>query len=364
MTQARKTPPEPYSLRINKLRAEMDRRKLDGYLIQNRLDQYWLTGFTGEDGAVLVTPRTVVLLTDGRFQDTADLEAPYARKVVRKKRSPEETVVELRRGKVTRLGFDPDHMNVREFTAFRKLASPTRLVAASDMIAPLRAIKDASEVALLRQAVRVAEQAFNEVRAWLRPGLSEREIAAELAYRMRRLGAQGESFPAIVAVGSNAAIPHYEPGDRKLAENELLLVDWGAKVSWYGSDLTRVLWLGTIPPRLRQVFDIVREAADRAIDAVKPGIKASAVDRVARELIRKSGYGKHFTHGLGHGLGLGGHEGPRFGKRSKDVLKPGMAVTIEPGIYLPGEGGVRIEHDVLVTETGHELLSTLPAELA
>jgi Xaa-Pro aminopeptidase len=364
MTQTRKTPPEPYSLRINKLRAEMDRRKLDGYLIQNRLDQYWLTGFTGEDGAVLVTPQTVVLLTDGRFQDTADLEAPYARKVVRKKRSPEETVAELRRGKVRRLGFDPDHMNVREFTAFRKLASPTRLVAASDMIAPLRAIKDASEVELLRQAVRVAEQAFNEVRAWLRPGLSEREIAAELAYRMRRLGAQGESFPAIVAVGSNAAIPHYEPGDRKLAENEVLLVDWGAKVSWYGSDLTRVLWLGTIPPRLRQVFDIVREAADRAIDAVKPGIKASAVDRVARELIRKSGYGKHFTHGLGHGLGLGGHEGPRFGKRSKDVLKPGMAVTIEPGIYLPGEGGVRIEHDVLVTETGHELLSTLPAELA
>ncbi len=364
MAPARSATPEPFSTRIGRLRDEMARRKLDGFLIQNRMDQYWLTGFTGEDGAVLVSEQSVVLLTDGRFQDTADTEAPYARKVVRKKRAPEETAAELRRAKVKRLGFNPDHMNVREYTALRKLAGSTRLIAASGMILPLRAVKDAGEIDLLRRAIRVAESAFNEIRGWLRPGMAEREVAAELAYRMRRLGGQCETFPTIVASGPNAAIPHHESGDRKIAENELLLIDWGAKVSWYGSDLTRVLWLGTIPPRLKTVFDIVREAADRAIGAVRPGVKASAVDRVAREFIRKSGFGKHFTHGLGHGLGSAGHEAPHLGKRSKETLEPGMVFTTEPGIYLLGEGGVRIEHDVLVTESGHEVLSALPVEFS
>lgn len=354
--------PAPHGERITKVRAEMIRRKIDGYLVQDRMDQFWLTGFTGEDGAALLTPRAIVLLTDGRFDEAADVQAPYARKVLRKKRDAAETVKELRRCQVTRLGFNPDHLNVSDFTALRKAAAPIRLISASDVIRPFRAVKDDGEVQCLRKAIRIAEEAFQEIRRWLRPGLTEREIAAQLSYEMQKRGAQSESFPAIVAAGSNASLPHYEPGERKLAENEILLVDWGARVGWYGSDLTRVVWLGSIPPRMREIFDVVRAAHDRAIEAVRPGAKAQAVDRVAREVITKAGYGKQFSHGLGHGLGCVVHESPRLSKISKDVLAAGMVLTIEPGIYIPGVGGVRIEDDVLVTETGHQVLSTLPAE--
>lgn len=362
MKKSDKPVPEPYSIRIKKLRDEMGRRKIDGYLIQDRMDQYWTTGFTGEDGPVLLTQRAVVLLTDGRFDEAADREAPYARKVLRKKRTPDETVREVRRGKVKKLGFNPDHMNVREYNALKKLAAPARLVPTEGLVTPFRACKDAGEVSRLRTAIRVAEEAFERLRQWLQPGQTEREIAARLVYEMQQLGAQGETFPSIVAVGANSSLPHYEPGNGKLVENEILLIDWGARVEWYGSDLTRVLWLGRIPDRMKDVFRVVREAHDRAIEAVKPGVKARAVDAVARGIIQKAGYGKLFNHGLGHGLGIVAHESPRVNKISKDILKPGMVITIEPGVYLPGVGGVRLEDDVLVTDTGYQVLSTLPVE--
>jgi Xaa-Pro aminopeptidase len=358
------TVPEPYFFRINKLREEMSRRKLDGYLIQDRMDQYWLTGFTGEDGAVLVTQRAVHLLTDGRFDEAADREAPYARKILRKKRSPEETAKQFRQARVIRVGFNRDHMTVGDFDALRKAAAPIKLAPTDSLIRPHRALKDAGEVERLRVAIRVAEQAFQTLRHWLRPGLTEREIAAQLAFEMQKLGAQGETFPAIVAAGPSSSLPHYEPGAARLEADQILLIDWGARVDWYGSDLTRVVWLGKLSAQLRQIFDVVRQAHDRAIEAVRPGIKAKAVDRVARDVITKAGYGKRFNHGLGHGLGIVAHESPRVAKTSTDVLQAGMVITIEPGIYLPGIGGVRIEDDVLVTETGYEVLSSLPVELS
>lgn len=357
------SPPEPYATRIQRLREEIVRRKLDGLLIQHRVDQYWATGFTGEDGLAVLTPRHVILLTDGRFDEAADREAPYARKVLRKKRSPDETVRELRRGKLKRVGFNPDHVSLREYNTLKKLAGAIKLVPVEGLIGPLRACKDAGEVDRTRASIRVAQQAFEKVRADLRPGVSEREIAAQIVYEMQKLGAQGESFPTIVAMGANSSLPHYEPGDRRLAENEVLLVDWGARVDWYASDLTRVLCLGQLPAELRKVFDVVREAHDRAIEAVRPGIKAKAVDRVARDVITRAGYGKLFNHGTGHGVGLNIHEAPRVAKVSVDTLKPGMIITIEPGIYLPGVGGIRLEDDVLVTEHGYEVLTTLPVDL-
>ena len=364
MSKTTATIPHPYSLRIQKLRDEIARRRLDGYLIQERMDQYWATGFTGEDGAALITGRHVVLLTDGRFDVAADREAPYARRVLRRKRSPDETIKEVRRCRVARLGFNPAHMNVADFSALKKAAGSIKLVPAEGLVTPIRRLKDAGEVDRLRTAIRVAEEAFQKVRQWLQPGLTERAIAAQLVYEMQKLGAQGETFPTIVAAGANSALPHYEPGDAVLTANEVLLVDWGARVGWYGSDLTRVVWLGSIPARLKEVFRVVREAHDRATEAVRPGIKAKAVDHVAREIIQKAGYGKLFNHGLGHGLGLVAHESPRVAKTSVDVLEPGMVITIEPGIYLPGVGGIRLEDDVLVTDTGYEVLSSLPVELS
>lgn len=338
--------------------------KLDSYLVQDRMDQVWLTGFTGESGSVLVTEKAVVLLTDGRFDETADIEAPWARKVLRKHRSADETVRELRRAKVTRLGIDPDHTTLRMYTELQKLAKPVRITSASRLIADLRLIKDADEVARIRHAIEIAEAAFKKVSARIRVGMKEREIAADLIYEMSARGAQGPSFAPIVAAGASASLPHYESGDGIVRADSCLLIDWGARVDWYISDLTRMIWPGSIPPRLREVHNIVREAHDRAIAIIKPGVRAAQVDKAARDFITKSGFGANFNHSTGHGIGLNVHESPGLRRQSKEILKPGMVVTVEPGIYLPGIGGIRIEDDVLVTDSGHEVLSTLPTGLS
>lgn len=359
-TRPSPAPAAEISSRLQRVRDEMQRRKLDGYLVVDRMDQFWLTGFTGEDGGVLVTPRAVVLLTDGRFDQTADLEAPWARKVVRKQRGPDSIAKVVRAHKVRRLGFEPAHVRVAQYAELNKLIRPGRLAAASGLILELRRCKDAREVAAIREAIRVAQEAFADLQQWVRPGMKEREVAARLSYEMRCRGAQGDAFEPIVAVGANGSLPHYEPGDAVVNERQGLLVDWGCRRGWYVSDLTRMVWPGSIPPELRKAYAAAVEAHDRAIEAVRPGASAEAIDRVARNVIRKAGFDKQFNHALGHGIGLDVHEAPRLGKRSKDVLKAGMVVTIEPGIYLPGVGGVRVEDDVLVTDSGHEVLSSLP----
>ena len=355
-----RTVPTPYRDRVARLQGVMARRKLDGYLVQNRMDQYWLTGFTGEDGFVLVTTRQVVLLTDGRFNESADVESPWARKVLRKVRTPERTAQEFRKYKLTRVGFDPGHLTVAEHNGLRKAAKPARLVAVPGAILDMRLLKDAGEVAAIREAIRVAEKAFTKVVKWIKPGVTEAAISARLTYEMQKLGAQEVAFPSIVAVGPNASLPHYEPGDGVVRKDQGILIDWGARVGWYVSDLTRMVWPGRVPPLMAKIQRIVREAHDRAIEFVKPGVTAHQVDRVARRVIEKAGYGPQFGHALGHGMGLDGHEAPRVGKGTQTVLKPGMVITIEPGIYLPGKGGVRLEDDVLVTETGHEVLTSQP----
>lgn len=364
MKTRRPLPPEPYAARLAQVRDELARRKVDGYLIVDRMEQYWLTGFTGEDGGVLVTPREVVLLTDGRFDQAADLEAPFATKVVRKKRTPDVTAREVRRRRIGRLGFDPAHLNVRDFAALRKELAGGRLVPVSDVIAAMRQCKDAGEVERIRKAIRVAEQAFRDLCGWLKPGMTEREVAARLVYDMNRMGASGPAFEPIVAVGATGSLPHYEPGDRAVTREEGVLIDWGARVDWYVSDLTRVVWPGRVPPQLATVYEVVRDAEQAAIAAVRPGVRAAAIDRIARSHIERAGFGKLFNHSVGHGIGLNVHEAPAMRKQSDTRLSPGMVVTVEPGVYIRGVGGVRIEDDVLVTETGHEVLSTLASDLS
>lgn len=361
MAAKKATPPAPYADRLDRLRAEMTRRKLDGYLIVNRTDQFWLTGFTGEVGHTLVTQRGVTLLTDGRFDETADKEAPWARKVVRKVRTPEPTIKEIKREKIRNLGYEPDDMNVRVFTALTKDAKPTKLVASSALIRDMRIIKDVAEVDAIRDAIKIAQAAFERMREWLKPGVTEQQVAAKLVFEMQSLGAVGPSFEPIVASGPPGSLPHYTPSKRLVTDSDALLIDWGARgESWYISDLTRTIWLGSIPPEIRKVYDVVKQAHDAAIAAVRAGVKAVAVDRAAREVIRKAGYDKNFSHGLGHGIGLDVHEAPRVALKSKDTLKTGMVFTIEPGIYLPGVGGVRIESNVWISERGPEVLTSTP----
>lgn len=355
--------PDPHAARLERVRRVMLEKKLDGYLVVDRNDQYWLTSFTGEDGGVLVTHAEVILLTDSRFDETADLETPWARKLLRKKRSPEVTARQIKRCKLARIGFEPAHLTVGTHVALSKAIKPARLVAASGVILDMRLIKSPDEVAAIRRAIRVAEEALLCIRDDLRPGRTETEIAAQLDFEMKRRGASEPSFPTHVAAGAVSSLPHYSPTQNALDRDQPLLTDWGARVDWYMSDLTRVLCAGSLPEPLGSIFGVVREAHDRAIAAVKPGVRASAVDKVARQVIAKAGYDKQFGHALGHGIGLAVHEAPRLGKGCKDKLRAGMVVTVEPGIYLPGVGGIRIEDDVLVTETGYEVLSSLPIDL-
>ena len=236
------------------------------------------------------------------------------------------------------------------------------LEASSGLVENLRQIKDKEEVARIREAIRQAEKAFGVIRASLRGGKTEKQVADELDAQFRLFGAVGSAFPAIVAVGPRAALPHAKAGAREIGSSDFVLIDWGANGGLYNSDLTRVLVTGKIPPKLERIYRVVLRAQHAAIDAIRPGVVAHDVDRVARDRIARAGFGRYFGHGLGHGLGLEVHEGPRLASGSQVVLKPGMVVTVEPGIYLPGWGGVRIEDDVLVTRTGCEVLSSTPKQ--
>ena len=264
----------------------------------------------------------------------------------------------LTRPKTAPIGIEAQSIVVALRDRIAAALPKVELIPTDGLVERLRLIKDKDEVDVIRHAARVAERAFEALRATVRPDLTEKQVADDLEHQMRLLGAKGASFPPIVAVGPRAALPHARPTSGRLGESPLLLVDWGADVGGYKSDLTRVLTTAKISPKLERVYRVVLMAQEQGIAAVRPGATAHEVDAAARAVIEKAGYGKYFGHGLGHGIGLDIHEAPRLGVNQSLVLEPGMVVTIEPGIYLPDLGGVRIEDDVLVTKTGHELLTS------
>jgi Xaa-Pro aminopeptidase len=265
--------------------------------------------------------------------------------------------------KVHHLGIEAGSMSVELRDALASKIPKSEFFPTSGWVEKLRMVKDQGEIARTRQACQQAARAFEVVRALLTKEMTELQVAAELEYQARRFGAKGLSFPPIVAVGPRAALPHATPTSRKVGESDFLLIDWGAHEGLYVSDLTRILVTGKISPKLRKVYDVVLQAQLAAIQAIAPGVSCEQVDAVARNMIAEAGFGKRFGHGLGHGTGLEVHEGPRLSQGQSTVLKAGMFVTVEPGIYLPGWGGVRIEDDVLVTRTGHEVLTTVPKQL-
>lgn len=357
------SPPEHLAARLRRLRQQMARRKLSAWLTTDPADQFYLTGFDGEDGAVLVTARNVHLITDSRFDQQADMQAPWAGKLVRTGGLTPAVASLIRRLRLERIGLEPGRITLEQFRGLGRQLRGRRLVSVSDVLDRLRICKDDYEIQRIRKAVAVAQQAFKLTRRWIRPGLTERQIAARLDYQMSCLGADGPSFPTIVAVGANAALPHARPGDKRVTARSAVLIDWGARVGMYCSDLTRVLFVGKIPPRLGRVYQVVLDAQVKAIRAIGHQVPAKEVDAAARQSIKAAGFGERFGHGLGHGLGLEVHEQPRVSWLSKAKLLCGMVFTVEPGVYLPGVGGVRIEDDVLVTQDGVEVLSTLAKDL-
>ena len=347
-------------------------------LLTNPINVTYLTGFSGDSSYLLLTRDRAVLVSDGRFtvqlaEECADLEAHI--------RPPSQAVTEAAAEVLTKLGartagFESGHLTVADFEALRDVTKGVDWKPARDRVEKLRALKDAWEVAQIRQAIRIAERAFAMFCAFLRPGDTEKELSDALEAYIRRAGGSGTSFPPIVAVGERAALPHAPPTERRVRAGELVLVDWGATGAFYKSDLTRVLVPynnTTLPgqtsetafePKLQEVYDVVLRAQAAAIAAVRPGAKSGDVDAAARQVIQDAGYGAYFTHSIGHGLGLQIHEAPLMRPGSEIVLQAGMVITIEPGVYLPDWGGVRIEDDVLITADGCEVLTHVPKDLA
>jgi len=339
--------------------------KVHAVLISRAEDVGYLSGFTGHDSFLLIGDGWVRLITDGRYGEQAEGQCPGVDVHVRKGGVADAVADGLRGRRVRRLGVQGDQVTLQFHKALASKLPAKRIQAMVGLLAPLRAVKDDGEVRAIRKAIRVAERAFRDVlalggKAWI--GATERDLAAELDYRMRRGGAEGPAFETIVAAGAHGSRPHHQSGSTRIRRGAPVLIDWGAKVAGYCSDLTRVVFLGRIPPRLADVYDVVRRAQAAGIAAARPGVSCGSVDAAARRVIDEAGYGERFVHNLGHGLGRQVHESPGLARKSKRRLRAGMVVTVEPGIYLPGLGGVRIEDDVLLTPGGTRRLTSLPRD--
>lgn len=345
--------------RLDRVRQALERARLDALLVTAVPNVTYLSGFTGDDSALLITAADAVLVTDSRYTEQAAAECPRARIVEQKTGLVKRLIGLIRQRRLGRVGFE-DSITHGWYRQLAASLGSRRLRAQSGVVEDLRQVKDAGEVALIRQALAAAESWWGRRRTLLRAGRTELAVAADLVHGMGRRGAAGPAFDTIVAAGARASLPHARPTEARLDETKPVLIDWGARVGPYKCDLTRVLVRRRMTGRFREVYRIVLEAQAAAIAAVRPGVTAGSVDAAARSIIARAGYARQFGHGLGHGVGLEVHERPRVRKRDRTVLVPGMVFTIEPGIYLPGRLGVRIEDLVCVTGRGAEVLSSLP----
>jgi Xaa-Pro aminopeptidase len=352
--------------RLEKLRKTLAKDRVEALLVTSATNVRYLTGFTGGDAALLVTPARAIIVSDGRYAEQLRRECPdfetHIRAVGQKMTAVLADVI-TKLG-VRKLGFEASAITVADFEELKKKLKTVDLVGVPARVEALRMIKDRGEVAAICEAIAVAERAFTMLRAGLRSEDSEKDAADALEAYLRRCGASAASFPPIVAVGANAALPHYRPGpEARLGQADFVLIDWGATRNGYTSDLTRVLVTGKVTSKFVKLYGSVLSAQERAIAAIRPGVRARDVDAEARSALEQAGFGRFFPHGLGHGLGLDIHEAPSIRKDADITLRPGMVVTIEPGIYLPGWGGIRIEDDVLVTPDGREVLTRVPKTL-
>jgi Xaa-Pro aminopeptidase len=364
-----------YSNRRRSLARQFKPLGLDALLVSNPVNVTYLTGFTGEASYLIVGRSRQMLVTDGRFTEQLADECPGLDLHVRPPTTttPPEVAKVLTDLGFKTVGFESRHVTVALLELWLDLTKTIEWSSQPGLVEEMRAVKDAGEVDQIREAIAIAERAYGMFRAMIEPDATERELCDALETYVRKAGGTATSFPSIVAAGDRSALAHAPPTQATVRSADWLLVDWGAAGTYYKSDLTRLLITRTSwfrprtarrdDPKLAKVYSAVLTAQEKAIAAIRPGVEAKAVDAAARAALADVGYDKAFTHALGHGIGLQVHEAPDLRASSTDVLRPGMVVTVEPGVYLPGWGGVRIEDDVLVTDAGCERLTTLPRDL-
>lgn len=357
--------PETPPHRLTRFRDRLAELEVPAALVLDPLNVGYLSGFTGSNGAVLATADRAVFVTDGRYTTQARRECPGFEIAIAPSSGAFLDAVAEQAGTLgtETLALEAEYVTLAAFEALQEKLSGVTLQPVKELASPLRRVKDAAEIAAIREACAIADLTFEFILTLLKPGVSERDIAAELEYFMKKQGSEREAFDTIVVSGANSALPHGRPSDKPLAEGDFITFDFGARVRRYPSDLTRTVVLGTATDRHREIYQTVLDAQLAGIAAIRAGADGKAVDTAAREVIAARGYGEHFSHGLGHGIGLHIHDHVALSQRSEVRLEAGMVITVEPGIYLEGWGGVRIEDDVLVTETGCEILTHAPKHL-
>jgi Xaa-Pro aminopeptidase len=351
------------SSRLKHVRQALDAHRATALLETHLPNIYYLSGFTGDSGALLVEPSSTTLFTDGRFTIQAKEEARGIRTRIHSGPLLEAVGEHLRKKGKASVAISPSRLTLAAWKLVKKASGKNiKWVSVDSLVDQLRAVKDSFEIDRIRECARLGSEVMEETIRMVRPGVTELDIAAEIGYRMRRKGASGESFEAIVAAGPRSALPHARPSARRIGKNELVVLDLGAILRHYCSDLTRTVYVGRAPSRVRQWYNAVLEAQAAARHVLKPGVTAGAVDAAARNVLQGMGLGQYFVHSTGHGLGLEIHEDPRVARGQKRILRAGNVITLEPGVYVEGVGGIRIEDEALMTAQGCEILTTAPRE--
>jgi len=347
--------------RIEKLRAALSELQADAFITEKAVNRRYLSGFTGSTGWVIVTRDESFLVTDFRYVDQAQEQAAGFT-VVNNERKPVEAIVRLlQEHDVKRLAFE-SAVTYSTYQEWNK-SFGVELVPTNGLVEKLRMCKDEAELAVIRQAVRIADEAFQHILSYIKPGVRELDIALELEYFMRKQGADAAAFDIIVASGVRGALPHGRASEKVIQAGEMVTLDFGAAFGGYNSDITRTVSVGEPDPKMKEIYEIVLRAQQAGVEALRPGITGKEADAVTRDIISAAGYGDQYGHSAGHGLGMDVHELPNLSTISTYVLEPGMLVTMEPGIYISGLGGVRIEDDCLITENGCEILTRSTKEL-
>jgi Xaa-Pro aminopeptidase len=350
-----------HRLRRDALSARLEELSVDALFITRLLHTRYLTGFTGSNGQVLVRRDGALFLTDGRYTEQSRREVPDLERVTYLNPLREELPAFL--DGVGRLGFEAEEMTVAARDRYAAALTDVELVPTTEVVESLRAVKDDEERAAIRQAQAITDAAFERILERFAVGISEQHISRQLETLMMDEGAEGLAFASIVAFGESAAEPHHEPSHRLLEEGDVIKLDFGARFAGYHADMTRTISFGAPAGEVKKIHDVVKESQQAGIDAVRAGVTGASVDAVSREVIERAGYGDRFVHSLGHGVGLEIHEAPSLGRKQDEPLPAGAVVTVEPGIYIPGLGGVRIEDMVEVTDDGCVVVGTSTRDL-